>query len=624
MAKLLKAILLLAGLYVVVMGGSGLLIRSMLSGGAGESLRRKAEALLPVEVAIEGGDFDIPEWFFFRPAISFDRLRIANPPGYSEEPLLAAERVAARARLSELFGGRVAIQSIEIEQPRLRVETAKSGKTNIQALLDALSGAPQPGAEPAGEGEGAVVTVESFVVRNGEVRYEAPDAEPMIVRNLQLALRDFSPDAAFPVTAALDLFDEEAVHMSFEGQTGPFSPKSSPASGHLEMDASPGRLPEAFRRQYLGDFLASPGAGSALHLAADLQGDLLGALVGTGDLRLDGVQLGDPAVGQLPLSGEAPVMLTLLDPAANPTYDFVMPEARLELGAGVWQGGLQIQYDGERVRGESSGAVSGVDINQMLSAFSDADDLLFGRLALRRYAVKFSGRDAAEMQRSMQGSGRLEIEDGKLAIFDVLRTIEQKVQKIIGSEESYVAGVTSFVRLSTDFEVGGGRVTTPNLMLENADAELGASGFLEFLNSEIDLNYTVSSLITGALAEALGGQKNADGQAQVAAPLRVSGSADSPKVFLDLKAFAKQQAASYAKRLLDSLLKKSQGGGEQPSAPAAPGDPQAPTPPSVQAPASPERPRLPFSLGGILDKAIEKAKEKASSEAEPKAPAPAP
>ena len=471
----------------------------------------------------------------------------------------------------------------------------------------------------------STVTVESFILRDGEVRYIAPGAEPMVVRNLQLELRDFSPDSAFPVDVQLDLFEEEAIHMSFEGETGPFTPKSSPASGRLEIDARPGRLPEAFRRQYLGDFLASPGGGSEARLAADLKGDLLGSLVGTGKLNLSGLQLGDPAVGQLPLSGEAPILLTLIDPAANPTYDFVMPEARLQLGEGVWEGGLQVQYDGSRVRGESSGAVTGVDINQMLSAFSDADDILFGNLALRTYAVEFSGRNGEEMQRSLQGSGRLEIDDGKLAIFDVLQTIEQKVQKLIGSEESYVQGVTSFVKMSTDFQVGNGRVTTPNLLLENAQARLGGSGFFEFLEGEIDLDYTISSLITGALAAALGGQKNADGVPQVAAPLRVSGNTESPKVFLDLQALAKQQAANYANRLLESLFKKATGGGEAAPSPAGETEaPQAPTPPGAEAPAPPERPRLPFGLGGILDQAIEKAREKTTegAPAEPKAPQP--
>ena len=124
------------------------------------------------------------------------------------------------------------------------------------------------------------------------------------------------------------------------------------------------------------------------------------------------------------------------------------------------------------------------------------------------------------------------------------------------------SGVTSFLRLTTDFEVGGGRLTTPNLVLENEQAQLGGSGFLEFANEAIDMDYSVSSLITGALAAALGGEKNEQGEAQVAAPLRVSGSTESPKVFLDLRSLVKRQAANQAKAFagLAHLRRPARGG----------------------------------------------------------------
>src|SRR5690606_35224761 len=132
--------------------------------------------------------------------------------------------------------------------------------------------------------------------------YSTPGAPPLVARNLDVEIRDFTTDGAFPLTVKLDLFDEEAIGFAFEGETGPFTPQSSPASGKLVIDAEPGRLPEAFRRQYMGAFLASPGGGSETHVTLDLKGDLLGTLVGTGALRIAGMQLGDPAVGQLPLS----------------------------------------------------------------------------------------------------------------------------------------------------------------------------------------------------------------------------------------------------------------------------------------------------------------------------------
>ena len=134
MNKALKVAFGLVLLYVVVMGGSGLAIQAMLSGDTGAKLREQAQAALPVELSIEGGDFDLWGWFFFRPALSFDKLRVENPDGFSAEPLLTAERVAARADLRSLLGDGLEIAGIEIEAPSLRVETDAAGKTNLDAF----------------------------------------------------------------------------------------------------------------------------------------------------------------------------------------------------------------------------------------------------------------------------------------------------------------------------------------------------------------------------------------------------------------------------------------------------------------------------------------------------------
>ena len=91
--KIVKALLGLVVLYVVVMGGSGLAIRAMLKGETGERLRAAAQRSLPVDVSISGGTFDLAKWFVFQPSLSFDDLRVANPDGFSAEPLRPSARV---------------------------------------------------------------------------------------------------------------------------------------------------------------------------------------------------------------------------------------------------------------------------------------------------------------------------------------------------------------------------------------------------------------------------------------------------------------------------------------------------------------------------------------------------
>ena len=63
MSKVLKIVVGVIILYVVLMDGSGLAIKALVSSSIGEEVRNKAEATLPVEVSIDGGEFDVAEWF---------------------------------------------------------------------------------------------------------------------------------------------------------------------------------------------------------------------------------------------------------------------------------------------------------------------------------------------------------------------------------------------------------------------------------------------------------------------------------------------------------------------------------------------------------------------------------
>src|SRR5690606_29895170 len=117
----------------------------------------------------------------------------------------------------------------------------------------------------------------------------------------------------------------------------------------------------------------------------------------------------------------------------------------------------------------------------------------------------------------------------------------------------------------------------------------GGSGAVGFAG-DLDLDYELSSLISGLLANKLGGVKNADGVAELAVPLKVSGSASAPRVFVDVKSLAKKQAIDQTSRILGRLL--SGGKDAQPSGEPSEEQPDAP----------PEKPRLPFNLEGLFKK----------------------
>ena len=589
MSRLVKVLIGLVVGVVTLYALAGLLIKFTLADDAGETLRSRLERKLPVGISISGGEFDLGAWMRLQPSIAFHGLEVANPPGFSAEPLLRAEEVSARANLLSLFGDQLEVQSVAIEGPRARIETGPEGRTNVQALLDLLgSQSPserQPEPEPPAETEpGRGVTVESFQIADGSVLYVSnePGLPDFELHDLNVSIENFRPDDAFDLRLRAEAFRPTAVRLQFEGESGPFTPQSSPAQGQFALSIAPAQLPEELRRRFFGDSLLAPGEGSSLELESDFQGDLLGVLNGNGRLSVAGLQLGQPGQTQLPVEGEAPLMLTLTHPLGNPAVHLTMPEAELKFGSGSWQGGLEVDYDGRRVAGQSAGAIGGVQINEMLAALTSVADVVYGDLAVQKYQVRFEGATADELKRSLDGSAQLEVLNGRLTIFDLLSTIEKQFQKALGGEET-ASGVTTFVRLAADVEMGGGRVSTPKVALENEAAQIAGAGFIDLEN--LGLDYDLTSLIQGPLARLLGARETEQEAAQVAVPFEVTGAVGAPRVRVDFKQLLRQQGVEQGKRLLDSLLNKDQPEGEEKKQ---------------------EKPGLPFDLPGLLQRTLEK------------------
>ncbi|MDA0206054.1 MAG: AsmA family protein [Acidobacteria bacterium] len=568
------------GLYLVLMLGSGLAIRVLLSTTLGDRIRESAQQSLPVEVSLSGGSLDLGQWMLFRPALALNDLRVGNPSGYGDGPLLSADRVFARAGLFSLLQGETSVSAIEIDAPVLHVEANQSGQTNIEALLKALEkpDAPEPDVDaPESTTE---LSIASLRIRDGRVVYSSPSEPDFVATGLNLEAHNISREEAFDFSAQLGLFEEKAIEIAFDGVVGPLARGSLPAQGTLSVDSALGRIPSDFRQKTLGSFLEDPGANSAVQIQVNMEGDLLGVVSGVGSVDLEDIRLGHAGDVQFPLSGQSELLLTLLNPIANPVFHLIMPEASLDFGAGRWQGGVEAQYDGTTLSGKSTGAIDGVDVDQMLTAFTDAGGVAFGNLKMPRYDIRFSGRDSQQIFDSLSGGGRIELTDGRFEMFDTLQTIEGHAQELI-SGESAAAGSTSFVEFSSDLAVRDQRVQTTGIVLRGDTLSIEGDGSFGFDQS---LNLDLRSAVSGSLAQLLGGRQDASGVAWVVVPLRVRGSVSNPFVTPDLGRLVRDEAIRRVGGLLDSLI-----GGETDEAPAE-DEPEQP------------KPRLPFDLRGLLNK----------------------
>jgi len=398
-----------------------------------------------------------------------------------------------------------------------------------------------------GEGDGKSVSIGSLSITGGTVNYQG-----LTVRDIDLALSDFGAGQKCRVTLGARLFGGRDSRLDFKGEAGPAGAGSLPAEGSLSLVVAPAEVPRGFRDEYLGDLLREPPANARATFTTDMEGDLLRTLAGTGELQLADFAVGRSAQSRLALAGKAPLRLAFHSLLGSPALEISSPGASLQLGEGRWKGSLSARYDAGRLSGQSSGSISGVKIEEMLRAFTAAKDPLSGMAEMPEYRIQFAGTNAVQIRDSLSGNGRILVQDGKVALFDLMGTIEARLKSVLGGDAGK-AGATDFLKLSTRFEIKNGRVILPDLVLENSSSNVTGQGYFGFDNA---LNFDLKTDITGGPAARLGGRPDSAGVAHLRVPVKVGGTLESPKVYPDVAGMAKATAVEKAKGLLDSFIRR--------------------------------------------------------------------
>ena len=212
-----------AGIYVVVVLGSGLLIKALLTGGRIDAVMHSLNARIPVAVSVAEGSFDLMQWFRFQPVIKLSKVSVANPAGFSAEPLLAVAEAGAQVDLFSLFGPDLRVPGVDLREPVLNIETDRNGNTNVAALLAAAT----KGGQGAGGGTSSSrgVSIDRVSLTGGTIRYQGQGSTPgLTVRDIELSLSDLGAGRTAKVALGARLFGGATSRLDFNGQAGPAAP----------------------------------------------------------------------------------------------------------------------------------------------------------------------------------------------------------------------------------------------------------------------------------------------------------------------------------------------------------------------------------------------------------------
>jgi uncharacterized protein involved in outer membrane biogenesis len=551
MKRILKVVLWTVCIYAGVMLASGLAIKAMLSGSRIQQLFSSLNQRVPATLSAQGGTFDLQQWFLFRPVVTLEGLSVANPPGFSTQPLLTAKQVGAQVALLSFFKKEFEIVRVSLTAPEVNIESDVKGNTNLGLLLAGLTkGGGTKASEPGG---GGGVAIRRLSITSGTVHYAAQAAGPgLAIRDIELSLADFSADSTCRLTLRAALFGGRASRVEFEGRLGPFTATSVPTQGNLSVALAPAEFPPAFRKTYFGDVLSDPGSASKASFRTSLQGDFAGKLNGEGMLELAGFELGPAGGKRLALHGQAPLRITIGEAMKSPTFELISRGASLTLGQGQWKGSIETRFDGSRVQGQSSGSIGGVRIEELLQTFTTTKNSVSGMAEIPQYNLRFAGKDANQIRDSLAGSGSIRLQQGRVALFDLLRSVENKIKNVMGGETT-ASGATDFVGFDSRFEIKNGQLLLSDILLKSAASSVSGQGRVGFDHS---MEFDLITGISGSLAARLGGRPDASGQAQLRVPVKVRGTLEAAKVYPDVAGMAKAQAVERGLGLLDSFIKK--------------------------------------------------------------------
>lgn len=189
-----------------------------------------------------------------------------------------------------------------------------------------------------------------------------------------------------------------------------------------------------------------------------------------------------------------------------------------------------------------------VDANQLLSAVSKADKLLFGLLAANAN-TNFTGTTSDNIASHLNGNIQLNLQDGKIANLDLLNQLA-----VIGkfSAQGTTQPYTNVVKLTGNFDVKNGVARTDNLNALIDAGSLAAKGAVDLANQTLDMQ--VTAVLSPNFSQSVGGTSIggylntalANAKGELVMPVLVTGSFANPKVSPDFKRLAQMK--------LDNLL----------------------------------------------------------------------
>jgi uncharacterized protein involved in outer membrane biogenesis len=230
--------------------------------------------------------------------------------------------------------------------------------------------------------------------------------------------------------------------------------------------------------------------------------------------------------------------------------DVLLENLAVELFGGRYTGSAAFRGSRGQPLYEWRGAFENLDVPQLM-AFAGATGAMTGRLA-GTVALSAAGADPAQAMQRAKGTARVTITDGEVPGLQIVRTVILAFGKPSG--EVPAGSGEAFTRIAATMAVAAPVLSTDDLTFASRDFDMTGKGTLSLASQAIDLRADVT------LSRELSAQAGRDlyrlareGE-RIVLPARITGTAASPGVFIDLQAAMMRALKNKARDQFKSLL----------------------------------------------------------------------
>lgn len=489
-----------------------------------ESLRGLAESRLS---AILGQPVSIGrmDWSLWpSPAVEGREIRVGAGTA-SQAPSVSLTALRIVPRLSSVFSRPLVVERVEVDGLAVRALRDRAGKWSLP--LPAIAG--DGGAASPGVDVGRILLENGSLVVIDEGRAVNTSAPPGF-RHVEAAMR---------LTGGVAMLERLTATVADSTIAGHGTASAAGLRLALEWQSlTPGDLPEVFA--LLG---SEAPAGLAIvgqrPLTVDMTVDAQGVMTASGRLQASKVALGTLTLTSLASPLRLAGTRLSLDPLTFSLY------------GGHERGVFTVDAGASPAVWTSRSAITGVDVNELLSSNTSAKNKLSGSA---RLTSSLRGTTASPIERTMTGTIAVQVANGVVHDFPLLASLNSALRLGTSGNDKDLR----FDSLSATMQVDRGVMTTDDLVATSGDLTLNAAGTLRF---DLALDLTGTARFTREKsddlvrrAKDLGGLRNPQGLIEV--PFSVKGTAASPAFAVDIEKVLERAASKELKRQLDRQLKK--------------------------------------------------------------------